>query len=421
MHKEIKKLTRSIFLVITAIVVALAILLWFITHSFMNIQLMPSDASLMIDGKMISVPDSGLVRNFISPGIHLIRIEAKGYIGLSQEINFKRGLPKKIVVTLNKTPEPFAISAGGKFLTKGNDFNDIYYQNGATIFRVRVKPDTDRKIKLAEERAVTNPVISQTNEIVWSSTKELALFRQSDFISLFDLKKYDFINQNENSWGESVGSIAWAPDNSKVAYYYAPTSGEKSLIFSNANNQEITRVLDFNEHGINNPVLHWSPDSEWLLIIPRNEDPQSNKIYIFNAYSRKISEIADTGNQLEAIFSPDGNKILYSTYSEDENGVVNSILSIMDKDGSNKKSLNIRAELKKTTWSKDSENIIVATYDEQTQQESIFKYDTKKRQQSGFIIKNLGEDVFVQNLVLTDDNNVIIYQDNQGVQAINVQ
>ncbi len=420
MHKEIKKLTRSIFLVISAITLALIVLLWFITHSFMNIQLEPTNSSFSIDGKPFAVPDSGLIRRFISPGLHMIRIEARGYIGINQEMNFKRGMPKKITISLDRTPDPLTISIGGKFLNKGNDFNDIYYQNGTTIYRVRTKTDVGQRVKLAEERAVTNPVISDIDEIIWSPTKDLALLRKPEIISFFDLKKYDFINQNEDSWGNNIGSIAWAPDNSKIAYYYAPEDGEKSLIFTGAANKEITRVLNFNDYGIDNPLLRWSPDSEWLLIIPRNEDTEKNKIYLFNSYSRKISEIADIGNQLDANFSPDGNKILYSTYSKSQEGPVESILSIMDKDGTNKKSLDIRAELKKTTWSKDSENIIVATYDPDTKEESIFKYDTKKRQQNGFVIKNLG-DTFIHNLVLTDDNNIIIYQDNEAIRALNVE
>jgi len=419
MHKEIKKLTRSIFLVISIITLALVILLWFFTHSFMNMQIVPKNSSISIDGKMFKT-ESGLIRKFIAPGLHTIKVEADSYIGLSQEINFKRGLPKKIIVNLAQTPEPLVVSSDGQFLSKGNDFNDVYYQSGTTIFRVRVKTDINKGLKLAEERAVTNPVISDINEIIWSPAKDATLLRKPDMISFFDLKKYDFINQNEDSWGEDIGSIAWSPDNSKIAYYYAPQDGEKSLIFANSGNQEINRVFNFNDNGIDNPLLRWSPDSEWLLIIPRNADTEKNKIYLFNSYSHQISEIADTGNQLDADFSPDGNKILYSTYSKDQKGAVNSILSIMDKDGSNKRSLDVRAELRKTTWSKDSENIVVATYDPDTEQESIYKFNTKTKQQNGFIIKNLG-DIFIKNIVLTDDNNIIIFQDAQGIRAINVE
>lgn len=419
MHKEIKKLTRSIFIAISIITLALVILLWFFTHSFMNIQIVPKGSTISIDGKMFETK-SGLIRKFIAPGLHTIKVEADSYIGLSQEINFKRGLPKKIIVNLAQTPEPLVVSSDGQFLSKGNDFNDVYYQSGTTIFRVRVKTDINKGLKLAEERAVTNPVISDINEIIWSPAKDATLLRKPDIISFFDLKKYDFINQNEDSWGEDIGSIAWSPDNSKIAYYYAPPDGEKSLIFANSGNQEINRVFNFNDNGIDNPLLRWSPDSEWLLIIPRNADTEKNKIYLFNSYSRQISEIADTGNQLDADFSPDGNKILYSTYSKDQKGAVNSILSIMDKDGSNKRSLDVRAELRKTTWSKDSENIVIATYDPDTEQESIYKFNTKTKQQNGFIIKNLG-DIFIKNIVLTDDNNIIIFQDAQGIRAINIE
>lgn len=430
MNIEIKKLMRSVYLVFSVIIVVILLLFWFFTHSIVSFQVAPRNATLSIDGTTVTDLKNGSVIKSLSPGQHLVSVQADGYVGINQEVDFGRGIAKKITVTLENNPEPLtitntvtpdslAISQNARFLTKGSDFNDFYYLDGKILYKARVKADTGQKVTLLNKIPITNPVISDVSEIVWSPSFDLALFRKTTGINIFDFQKYDFVNQTETSWGQDVGNIAWAPDNSKIAYYYAPATGERSLIFANTTNADVTRVYNFKDLGIENPILHWSPDSQYLLVIPQNKDASLNKIYLFDSYSRTLSMIADTGNQLDAMFSPDGNKIIYSTYSKDPTGAVNSILSIMNKDGSNKKSLDLRAELSKITWSKNSTDIIVASYDQGTKKESLFMYDTDKKEQTGFIIKNFG-DIYIQSLILTDDNNVIIYQDKDGISAINI-
>lgn len=418
MHTEIKKLTRSIYLVAMVVIIAFLLVLLFLTRSFVSIKVNPGASTILIDGNK-TIASNGLIRKFTTPGPHLVEVSRAGYIGISQKVNFGRGITKSLKITLKPTPKPLAISENAKFLNKGNDFSDAYFLSDTTFHKIIVKADSDQKVKVSEDRAISGPSIPEVDEVTWSPLKDLALLKTSDYVTLFDFKKYDFVNQTNEDWGQNVGSIAWSPDNSKIAYYYAPTTGEKSLIFSNITNKDFTRMLNFKDYDINDPILRWSPDSEWLLIIPRNDDPSGNKIYVFNAYSRELTEIADTGNQLDAMFSPDGNKIIYSTYSTDQEGPIDSVLSVMDKDGSNKKSLGIKANLSKITWSKDSQHIVVATYDYGTKKESLFRFNTETKEKDGFVITDLG-DIFIHSLMLTDDNKVVIYQDNSGIYSINV-
>jgi Tol biopolymer transport system component len=161
-------------------------------------------------------------------------------------------------INLKEKPEPLTISRNAKFLNKGNDFNDFYYLAEGTLFKARGKASDSQRVQITEQRAITNPRIADVTDMIWSPTKDLALLKKPDQVNLFDFKKYDFVNQTEELWGKNIGSIAWSPDNSKVAYYYAPSSGEKSLVFSNLTNKEMNRVLNLNEQKIDNPLLRWS-------------------------------------------------------------------------------------------------------------------------------------------------------------------
>jgi len=422
MHKEIKKLTRSVYLIIASIVVAFSLLLWFLVNSFVTVILTPPSAAVHVDGKAMRYTSFGKLRLTLPPGQHTITAEADGYAGRSEKIILRRGFNKSITLGLKEQAKPVEVSASATMLEKGNDFNDNFYlgNDGKTLFKLKVSLDSEGNISLLENRPVTSGRLSGVKEIIWSPTKELALLRKSDMVTLFDLKKYDFVNQTETPWGEDIGSIAWSPDNSKIAYYYSPPSGEKSLIFANLTNTEINRMLNLKELNIENPILRWSPDSEWLMIIPRDVDESKNKIYMFNAYTRNFSELTDTGNQIDAAFSPDSNKIIYATYSKDSSSPVDTVLSVMDRDGANKRSLDLRAELTKTAWLKDSDNLVVATYDIGTKKESIFKFNTSTKSISGFLLKDLG-DIFINSISITDDNRIVVYEDNSGIFAVKAE
>lgn len=423
MNIEIKKLIRQIYLIIAIIAVALLLLFWFFSRSFASIKVVPNTAKVIIDEATVRTTASGMAKKVTSPGLHQVRVEASGYVGVSKEISFGRGLMKTVTIELKKLPDPLLIGAGATQLTKGNGFNDGYYlgDGGSTIYKMKVGLDENGNVKLNDNHAITEARFSNIDEIIWSPTKELALLRKtSGEITLFDFMKYDFVHQTEIAWGRDIGSVAWAPDNSKIAYYYAPVGGEKSLIFANLTNTEVTRVADFKSLGIDNPILRWSPDSSSLLVIPRNSDSAQNKIYLFSIYSRTLKAVNESGNQADAMFSPDNNRILYATHSQDPASPVLRFLSVMKSDGTEQRSLDIRAELDKVAWSKDSRVIIVATYDSVTTQESIFSFDTEKKEKSGFTIKDLGN-IFINSLIMSDDGNIITYQTKDGIYALKVE
>lgn len=418
MNLELKKLKKSIYMVIIALLLAVVVLFWVMSRSFVTILLNPKDASISIDGKSIRPTSSGQIQTNFTPGPHLVRVESDGYTGFSEEINFSRGFAKKINITLSKTESPVVINDDGDFLTRGIDFNDGFYlgNGGKTIYKLKVGFGEQGQIKALENKPVTEARLSGAKEIVWSPSKELALLRKNDgSINLFDFMKYDFVHQTETPWGKDIGAIAWSPDNSKIAYIYSPASGEKSLVFSNILNTEIERVVNLKEHDIDDPILHWSPDSEHLMIIPRSKEKEKNNVYLFNAYTRSMSKLTETGNLVDAAFSPDSNSIIYSTLVGSD-----SHLSIMNKDGSDQQDLKLTATINNITWAKDSRNIVVAGRDSSTTSGTkIFKFDTKLKQTAGFVINDLLVKS-INSISISDDGKILLYGADKAIYALKI-
>lgn len=412
MNVELIKVKKTVYVVILILSLSVCLLVWLLSRSFVTIEISPRTASFWLDGTEQKVI-AGEVKVNTSIGDHLVRVEADGYVGQNATYNFGRGFSKKIIIALSELQTPTSISNDSTLLSKGTNFNDGYYLANNTLYRLKVGLDDNSNVSVLENQAITENKITDVKSIIWSPTKELALLRHSNSVTLFDFMKYDFIHQTESAWGGSdIGSITWSPDNSRIAYYYAPSSGERSLIFANITNTEIERVYNFKNSDIENPILHWSPDSKWLLIIPQNSDATKNNIYLFNSYNRTIKTLTDDGYKTDASFSPDNNTILYAS----NYGSTKAEIYKMDKNGDNKIDLGFQNDFGAIAWTSDSANLIVASEDNNS---SIYEYNIETKNQQGFVVNNLGTKI--STVSITDDGKILIYQAGGRIYALGVQ
>lgn len=417
--KKIQQFQRATYLIFGVFIVLTLALIWFFSRSYLSVEITPNTATVLVDNAPLKINRAGIGKRLSKPGTHTIKVEADGYIGTTREVTFKRGFTTKISLDLKEMPKQELIESAGTFLSKGKEANQFLYlgDNGTTLIRATVTAGDSGSLIIGKQ-ALTDKRLSGINEIIWSPNNDLALFRKGSKINIFDFQKYDFVNQTEKLWGENIGSIAWAPDNTKIAYYYTPPSGERSLVFANTDNSIQTRILNLNDETlqIENPILRWSPDSRWLLLIPQSKTYSQNKIYLLDTYSKIVRPITTNGDQIDASFSPDGNKILYSTYSYDVNGGETYLLSVMDNNGENQRSLNLRQDLKKTIWNIDSKNILFASINSQIGTNNISIYDTTRVQKNADFL-TLSADQKVSLLQMASDGKIITYQTEKGVYA----
>jgi len=418
---EIKKLALSLYATIFVIVLAIFGAYWFFSRSFATLIVKPVNAIVKIDDKIYKASASGLIKAVIEPGLHSVAIEAPGFIGRTYSLNFKRGNAKPYNIFLNEFPSAINIAKDGLFLTKGAGFNDGYFYDPAkkTLYRFKLTvSEKSGEIEITEMQAITDPKINDIREIIWSPSRDLALFRKGNgVINLFNFMKYDFLHQTETHWGNDIASIAWAPDNTEIAYYLQSPDGTRPLMLASHTNKETVRGTELKTIGIENPLLRWSPDSQKILLIPRSKDTAKNKVFSFDISARSTVELTENGNQTDALFSPNGEKILYSTATTTPAGS-KSVISIMNSDGSDKKELNLSADISKIIWNKDSRHIIVASLNPNGE-ESIYRFDTENAEKTGFSLSNLGG-ASIQSLYLTEDEKIIVFQTDDGISALKI-
>lgn len=417
--KKIREFKLITYVIFSFFLVLILVLFWFFSRAYLSVEITPKDAVVTVDNSPVKLNRFGRGKIASTPGDHIVKVEAEGYIGVLREIGFKRGFTTKFSFSLSEMPVQELVEEGGKFLDKGKEANEFVYlgQNGTTLMKASVSPK-DKKEVVISKQALTDKRTFDFEQIVWSPNKDLALLKSGTTIQLFDFQKYDFVNQTQNIWGENIGDLSWAPDNSKIAYFYAPPTGERSIVFSNLDNSVMTRVLNLNEidYNIQNPLLRWSPDSRWLLLIPRGKPYSDNKIFIFDSYTNSLKALTENGDQIEAKFSPDSKKIIYSTYSQDINSSVPYIVSVMNLDGSNQYSLDLRVDLSRVIWKNDSRNLLVSEVNQETGLGYVSVFDTKliQKNSSFLVLPDQKEAILLQ---ISNDDIMFTYQTKDGIYA----
>lgn len=411
LSKQIMFLRSRLYLLASIVIVAGIILIVLLNRSTLNVTFAPTEAVVTLDNAPLNTLPNGTARIITRPGNHVLKVEADGYVAEIQNIKLKGGRSQAFKFDLVAIPKPYELSTNDikniavDAITSGDEAGSVFFLGNGRSAIFKAKFNADKSLQTVSQ--ITNPSLSGITDIFWSPKKDAIIYKKSDGVYYLDFQKFNFISQQEVKIGDgSIGDIAWSPDDSKIAYYYAPGTGEQSLVFAGRTNSNPVKVANLADLEISNPYLAWSPSSEWLAVIPRNTDANSNKLYLFNAYTREIKAISESGNIVKASFSPDSGKVIYATNSPDPTTPIPSVLSIMNIDGEEIKSLDLRADIGKVTWL-DNDHVAVATYDPELKIETLFRYNVVKKQKEGFSIPLVG--AYVTSLVTGNDAKTLYF------------
>ena len=396
-------------------VLAIILLIIVLRESFLSVNISPANATVTIDDSVLNLNSVGKVQTILSPGDHVINAEADGYDGYLKNFTLKEGSFKTISVNLNETGKIITVEKGGQFLDSSLDSKSILYlsADGKILYKEYLSLDDKGNIQ-TNVIAMTDAKLSGIEGIIWSPELNLALFQKAGGnVDVFDFQKYDFVHQTETLWGQNIGSIVWAPDNSDIAYV---DTANNLLYLSNISHSDQRAILNFSNYDITNPILRWSGNGQYLVVISRNSDYNKDKIYLYNTFTNQMNELTNIGDQVDATFSPDSKKILYTSYSKTGDNSDPNILSIMNLDGSNKQSLDLRTTIDKIDWKKDGVNFLVGSLNTKKNQEEISNFDTGILKIDGnYKILPSGIPSLVK---LVDDDKIIVYETNQGIFAM---
>jgi hypothetical protein len=396
--------------------VSILIYILFFMRSKVSVEVTPTSAIVTLDNQPAQVIN-GSASFITSLGHHTLRVEADNYVGFKEEINLTRGRNFSKKISLAEAPSPVRIADSASHIAIYG--NKVFYQNLSDdlFYQATLNYDSAGNASVASSQQITSAPIDPSSQIIWSPDKSLLLIKNGTTVNLLNFKNYNFVGQNQVLFGNDIGDIAWSPDNSRVAYYYAPATGERSLIFADSQNQNITRVANLAELNISNPYIAFSPDSQWLVIIPRNSDAAENKIYLMNVYTKVISTVVNSGNQEEAVFTSDSSKIIYSTYSPNLSDPIHQVLSVVNLDGSNNKSLGVAGQASSVRLWTNTNEVFLPSDEARSK---MILVNLNSGQTSDFYFTGQGNSL-LSEAYLNDSKNGAIFVSNQTLYFVKLE
>ena len=364
----------------------------------------PETARIDIDGVSLT----GQAKIKLNPGSYHMTISSPDYVDYTKIINV--GISQKInlSVALKKLPVPEKILDDNiQFLSKSLDGNLFYLGNsGKTIYRMTDIANKD----LRKSLPITPDVFENIKYLAFSSNYDLAILKKDNNTILYDFMRYDLLHQELHDWGGNIGYIIWSPDGEQIAYYYQTSQGEKTLIRANKDNSAVERIYNFKDTNITNPKLVWSPDGNKILVI-------KDDIYIFDVYTKTLTQVTNGGGVADAAFSPNSKSILYNYLDSTQN----ISLLMIDIDGKNIRDLTVKTYLDKLAWI-DEKNMILAIPDtvNSNLSDRIVKINTDTFSQEEYGYASKSGKISPSNIIYDKIDNYLFFLANNNLYSLDL-
>lgn len=292
---------RKIGLVVSAIIIILLIIAlgaYFLLTGVLEITKLPSNASVLINGREYSGQTE--VRKRLLAGDYLVQINAPDHTPYWQKIKLKNAsttlIEEPIIPLIASKPLAQNVSMLDK-----SPFNDkkYYFVSEGVLF----ESDNDFNNIPKTPRTVHN-----VQKISWSPSGQLALLFQGQKTELYDFRRYDIISQTIVDWGTEIKEALWL-DEENIISYYQMNSGEKNLVLTNHQRTKHEVIAD---------LRNYVDNSAKFIMVPASQ----SEIYIIgkdlikvNIATREVVPITTSGNLISGAISPDKKYIALTTAS----------------------------------------------------------------------------------------------------------
>ncbi len=281
-----KKLGLLISVIVGCLIIVGGLIFWLI-YGTLEIHDLPKTSKVYIDG--VEYNAEGIFSKKLIVKSYNLQITADNFVPYSEKIKIKSAKQNIIKEPL----KPFLLSKpladNVTNVSNSTDKKFYYYISDGVLF----KADKDLNTK-----KLTAKTMDKVNNIYWSPNQSLAITLKENSAQLFDFKQYDILSQSITPWRNDIKSALWL-NNERIIYYYAPPTGEKSLISTNKAHDNLETLLDLRQYTEDNADLILVPGSDLDIYIVGKD------VLEFNLSTRQITPITNSGNIIKGVISPD--------------------------------------------------------------------------------------------------------------------
>lgn len=240
--------------------------------------------------------------------------------------------------SLNQSP-----SSG---ITLGSNGSDLQYHNVLDGKFYKITKD-------GEISALTDKIFHNVANITWSPNKNKAILEYPDGANII----YDFTSNKQITLPKHWKDFDFSPDsNQLVMKSIGLDPNNRWLVISNSDGSKIRAIEALGEKDSSVYPL-WSPNNQIITMYVEGIDFNRQEVYFIGLNNENFKSTVVEGRGFQPKWSPKGDRLLYSVYSNDND--LKPMLWIVDAQGDNigagRKKLNIETWADKCSFASDYE------------------------------------------------------------------
>lgn len=262
----------------------------------------------------------------------------------------------------------------------------------------------------------------QVEKITWSSDRSKAALTFPDKSNIV----FDLSNKKSYVLDPHIQEIDFSHKNNQIAYKYMDENPDhRYLMVSNFDGSEIKSIEHLGDND-KNVQVSWSPTNKVVALLKESVSTDNGEVYFIGLNGENYKSTLVPGLGFKAIWSPQGDKILYSVWSQDSDYKPSLWVVEADGDniGKNRKDLGVYTFVEKCVWSKDNLFVFCAVPEDLEQgagmvkeladstQDSLWKIDIQTGGKTQ-IARNadLQGVKTIENLEISSDQKIIYFTD----------
>ncbi len=283
-----------------------------------------------------------------------------------------------------------------------------YFNRSGQLFRTDMAV-SGSTVLLSNKTELTIPPKTGINKILWPAIGSSFLTESGLGLA----KQWSYYNPATGQYVDlpsQVKSVSWVPSGDKIIFVWVDANGNASV---NKANPDTTGYESIGELYDADTTLSVSPDGRLIAYYrSQNSNPAQNVIFTSTINGTDWTNVVADGYNKGVLWSPDSRKILFSK----RDSVTSKYnLWVADLGTGQSKNLGVSTLESKAVWTRDSQDILVATptsgtAGEGVTQDTIYKINVATGSRTEF---NPGSGVDAQELFLSLDENILFFRNAQ--------
>ncbi len=196
-------------------------------------------------------------------------------------------------------------TSGVTLAANGQDV--LYYDKESSKF---FRLDRQGKSTLLSDQAFYN-----VSKVTWAPNTSAAVLEYADGSKSF----YNFLTKEQDPLPSQWKDFSFAPTSDKIAFKEMNFDPENRWVsVANANGSGLRAVENLGTED-SNVLVSWSPNNQVVALFRQSVNADQAQVYFIGLYGENFKSLKVEGRDLRALWSPQGDRLLYSVYSFESN------------------------------------------------------------------------------------------------------